>query len=71
MKVKYTHIVGVESDENRVVIKFRPQGSDSADRPLTVSITPHDRYIHVNTCLGEKDITGVEHGANIANINYK
>lgn len=71
MKIKYTQIVGVESDENQVIIKFRPQGSDSADKPLTVSVTPHDTYIHVNVCLSGKNITNVVHGANIVNFKYQ
>ena len=43
MKINYTHIVGVESNEHSVKIKFRPQGSDDADEPLSVQITPLNR----------------------------
>lgn len=70
MKIKHTHIVAVESDEGSVLIKFRPQGGDSADRPLTVRVCPHNIYIHVNLSIGDKEITEVEKGANIANIQY-
>lgn len=48
MKVAYTQIVGVESDTNTVKIKFRPQGSDSAAEPLSVNVSPHSTYIHLN-----------------------
>lgn len=70
MKVAFTQIIGVESDDNSVLIKFRPQGSDTADNPLTVRVTPHDSYIHVNTCLTGRDIDRVENGPNIVNIFY-
>jgi hypothetical protein len=70
MKISYTHIVGVESDEGSVVVKFRPQGSDSADRPLTVRVCLHSTYIHVNLSAGDKVITKIENGANITNILY-
>jgi hypothetical protein len=53
MKVAYTHIVGVESDSNSVKIKFRPQGSDTADAPLSVQVNPHDKYIHLNLNFAE------------------
>lgn len=48
MKVTHTHIVGVESDQGSVNIKFRPQGSDSADQPISVRVTVHTTYLHVN-----------------------
>ena len=73
MKVPYTKIVAVSSDEGSVDISFRPQGSDSADRPIVVHITPHDTYIHLTlSCIGDKRIKVDEShfGANVANIVY-
>lgn len=70
MKIPYTKIVGVESDEGSVLVSFRPQNSDSADKPLTVRVTPHDKYIHVHSCLGDQSINRIEHGPNTVNINF-
>jgi hypothetical protein len=71
MKIAYTKIVGVESDEGSVSIKFRPQGSDSGDKPVVLHISPHDTYIHLSMSnIGEKRIKSVEQGANIANVFY-
>lgn len=48
MTVAFTQIVGVESDQNRVIIQFRPQGSDSADAPLRVQVNPHSTHLYLN-----------------------
>ena len=48
MKIEYTQIVGVESDQNSVKIKFRPQGSSSCAEPVTVQISPHATYLYLN-----------------------
>ena len=72
MKIKYTHIVGVESDMYGVLIKVRLEDSDSADLPLSVRVTPHNNYIHVNmSCMGDKAISKIENGPNIVNIYYQ
>ena len=53
MIISHTHIVGVESDQGSVNIKFRPQGSDSADEPISIRLTPHSTYVHVNVNWAE------------------
>jgi hypothetical protein len=71
MIVPYTKIIKTESDENSVTITFRPKGSDTADRPMTIQLSPHDDYVFINICgLQEKRITHTELGANIARIYY-
>jgi len=66
MKVKYTHIVGVESNESNVKIKFRPMGSDSSDEPLSVSITPHETYLYLNLNYAE-----FENGGNTVQLKIR
>ena len=63
MPVTYTHIVGVESDAHSVVIKFRPQGSDSSADPVSIRLTPHSTYLHVNLNWAE-----FANGGNIQNL---
>ena len=58
MKITHTHIVGVESDQNTVKIKFRPQGSDSADDPISISVSPHASYLFLNLNSAEFDNGG-------------
>jgi hypothetical protein len=73
MKVPYTKIVAVSSDEGGVDIKFRPKGSDLGDIPMTVHICPHDNYIHLSLSgLGDKQIKvdNSQFGANVANIAF-
>jgi hypothetical protein len=53
MKVAFTHVVGVESDQGSVVIKFRAQGSDAGAEPLSVRVTPHSSYLHLNLNFAE------------------
>lgn len=69
MIVQYTQIVGVESDQGTVKIKFRPQGSDSADAPLSVQITPHTDYIHMN--LNHCEFTEAEGGGNTRSLKIE
>jgi len=73
MKVPYTKIVSVFSDEGSVEIKFVPQGSDdTADRRMVIRVSPHSDYIHVSFSGPNlnKRITKVESGANVAKIHY-
>jgi hypothetical protein len=73
MKVAYTKIVAVSSNEGSVDIKFRPQGSDTGDNPMTLHISPHDTCIHLALSgLDDKRILvdKSEFGANAANIHF-
>lgn len=71
MKVAYTKIVGVESDEGSVAIKFRPQGSDSADPPVIVRVSPHETYIHLSLSnIQGRRVLAAELGGNTAGINF-
>ena len=71
MKILHTKIIKIESDENVVTITFRPKGSDTADRPITITVTPHDDYLHLSfSGLGDKRITNAELGCNTANVLY-
>jgi len=53
MKVTYTHIVGIETDEGSVRIRFRPCGSDTEDNPVSIYISPHDTYVHLDLNFAE------------------
>ena len=72
MKVKYSRIVGVESNESGVTVMFRPAGSDESDRPETISITPHDDRMYLTFSFGNRalEVKPGMIGANHAEINY-
>lgn len=48
MSVMSTQIVGIEADAGGVLIKFRPQGSESDKPPISVRVTPHKNYLNLN-----------------------
>lgn len=69
MRVDYTKIVQVTSDDLGVEIKFRPGGSDTSDQPRSIRITPNRNYIRLNlSCFGENEVENVTHGPNIVEI---
>jgi len=73
MKVKYSQIVGVSSTQGYVEILFRPAGSDEADRPEVIHISPHDSYLYLTFSFGQDRDMSVKPGmigANHAQIDY-
>ena len=71
MKVPYTKIVGVESDEGSVLIKFRPQGTDDLDPPVTVRISPHATYIHLSLSnIQNRRVMSADLGGNYSSIKF-
>lgn len=66
MTVSTTHIVGVESDANSVKIQFRPQGSDSADAPISIQIRPYAGGLFVDLNFAE-----FENGKDSKNLPIK
>lgn len=73
MKVKYGHIVGVNSTQENVEILYRPAGSDESDRPEVIRLCPHDSCLHLTFSFsGERNLSvkpGMI-GANHAQIDY-
>jgi hypothetical protein len=69
MNVPYTQIVGVESDQVSVKIKFRPQGSDASDNPQSVTVTPHASYLHLSLSFAEFNDGGNTKSLSIGPVN--
>lgn len=74
MKVRYGHIVGVNSTQSSVEILYRPSGSDESDRPEVIHITPHDGQVYLTfSWSGDRDLSvkpGMI-GANHAELKYE
>lgn len=73
MKVKYDTIVGVNSTQQHVEIKFRPAGSEASDLPETIHISPHADYLYLSFSWGGRDVQVVPNrvGANVAELRYE
>jgi len=66
MLVDRTHIIGIEADLTSVKVTFRAKGSDSADPPVSVRLTPHATNIHLNLNYAEFNC-----GSNVKTLEIK